>query len=217
MLRLRIRIRFSKKGDLRFVSHLDLMRAFERALRRSGLPLRMTEGFNPHPRMSFPAPLAVGIEGSDEVMEFEVKEEVEADDAQRRLEEVLPPGIAIQSVELLELGKATQVEEMTYVVRPADPSDREAEITPEMAQVLLDREEIAVERVRKGRRKTVDIRPFVLGMDVHHGTLRLNVKAGPSGSTRPEEVLAAMGYPPERIPLLFRMERDRIVLSKPRR
>lgn len=193
------------------------MRAFERALRRSGLPLRMSEGFNPHPRMAFPAPLAVGIEGSDEVMEFEVREAVGPRDAQERLERVLPPGLEIKSAEALEPGKATQVEEMTYVVAPADPDDPEARIAPEQAQELLSRADVPVERVRKGQRKTVNIRPFVLEADVHCGTMRLTVKAGPSGSTRPEEVLGAMGHPPERIPLLFRMKRTRVVLSPPRR
>ena len=66
------RIRFTKTGRMRFLSHHDLMRLFERALRRTGLPLRMTEGYNPHPIISFPTALGLGIESLDEVLEFDV-------------------------------------------------------------------------------------------------------------------------------------------------
>ena len=72
MLVQRIRTRFRKTGELKAISHLDLMRTFERALRRTGLPLRMSEGFNPRPRLSFPAALPVGIEGLNEIMEFDL-------------------------------------------------------------------------------------------------------------------------------------------------
>ena len=66
------RIRFEKAERMRFLSHHDLMRLFERAFRRTGLPLRMTEGYNPHPVISFPTALALGIESLDEVVEFEL-------------------------------------------------------------------------------------------------------------------------------------------------
>jgi hypothetical protein len=74
MVRLRVRVRFSKQGDLRLIGHRDLMRCFERLFRRAGLRLRFSEGFHPKPRMTFPLALAVGIEGTDEVMELELAE-----------------------------------------------------------------------------------------------------------------------------------------------
>ena len=72
MVRLRVRIRFSKQGDLRLIGHRDLMRCLERLFRRAGLALSFSEGFHPKPRMTFPLALAVGIEGLDEVMELEL-------------------------------------------------------------------------------------------------------------------------------------------------
>ena len=74
MVRLRVRIRFSKQGDLRLIGHRDLMRCLERLFRRAGLALSFSEGFHPKPRMTFPLALAVGIEGVDEVMEVELAE-----------------------------------------------------------------------------------------------------------------------------------------------
>ena len=201
---------------MRFISHLDLMRAFERALRRSGLPLQMSEGFNPRPRMSFPAPLGVGIEGSDEAMEFDLSSSVPLREVRERVEKALPAEIELKSIETLAPGKPTQVSEMAYVVAPAAPDTTQACIAPEQVRELTSREEIPVERTRKGRRKVVDVRPYLLGADAAGGVLTLRVKAGPSGSTRPEEILEAMGFPPERIPVLFRMKRTRVVLSTPR-
>ena len=75
MVRHRVRIRFCKQGDLRWIGHRDLMRCMERLFRRAALPLGMSQGFHPKPRMSFPAALAVGIAAMDEVMELELAEQ----------------------------------------------------------------------------------------------------------------------------------------------
>src|SRR5438128_7836988 len=81
----KLRIRFRKLGDLRLISHHDLMRCFERMLRRAALPFRSTEGFNPKPRMAFALSLALGIEGLDEVVELELQEELPLEEIQERL------------------------------------------------------------------------------------------------------------------------------------
>ena len=91
VVRLRVRIRFSKQGDLRFIGHRDLMRCFERLFRRAGLALSFSQGFHPKPRMTFPLALAVGIEGIDEVMEVELAE-TSRGGAFRRLAPQAPPG-----------------------------------------------------------------------------------------------------------------------------
>ncbi len=74
MIRVRFRLRFRKREDLRWISHHDLVRTVERWLRRAGLPLRRSEGFHPKPKLSFPSALALGIAALDEVMEFELTE-----------------------------------------------------------------------------------------------------------------------------------------------
>ena len=92
MVRQRVRIRFCKQGDLRLIGHRDLMRCLERLFRRAGLALGMSEGFHPKPRMTFPSALAVGIEGIDEVMEFELAEPLAAAELLRRLAAAGPAG-----------------------------------------------------------------------------------------------------------------------------
>src|SRR5713226_2035588 len=76
MVRDKVRIRFRKTGDLRFTSHHDLMRCFERMLRRAGLPFHSTEGFNPKPRLIFAMPLPLGVNGTQEVVELELDAEL---------------------------------------------------------------------------------------------------------------------------------------------
>ena len=72
MIQQKVEIRFEKGEALRFISHHDLMRAFQRAVRRAGLPVRLTEGFNPRPRIVFPVALEVGVASLDEVAEIEL-------------------------------------------------------------------------------------------------------------------------------------------------
>ncbi len=144
MVRLRVRVRFSKQGDLRLIGHRDLMRCLERLFRRAGLALSFSEGFHPKPRMTFPLALAVGIEGDDEVMELELAETTTAEAGKgdsphlperpegclaqkgtvpfsgteellRRLAPHAPPGLAFRSVEVLPEGcKKASVHSVTY-------------------------------------------------------------------------------------------------------
>src|SRR5215475_14275688 len=81
-LRQRVRIRFTKQDDLRWISHRDLMRVWERLFRRAGVALSMTEGFHPKPRINFPSALAVGIAGLDELLEVDLSEEQTAESLQ---------------------------------------------------------------------------------------------------------------------------------------
>ena len=92
MVRQRVRMRFCKQGDLRLIGHRDLMRCLERLFRRAGLPLAMSQGFHPKPRMTFPSALALGIEGVDEVLELELTESPPAEELLQRLTPHAPPG-----------------------------------------------------------------------------------------------------------------------------
>ena len=117
MIRQRVRIRFRKEGDLRLIGHRDLVRTFERWFRRAGLRLSMSEGFHPKPRISFPAPLGVGIEGADEVMEFDLAEWVHPAEIEAKLTANLPAGIAFTSLHFGVPKQAARAIGATYMVR----------------------------------------------------------------------------------------------------
>ena len=97
----RLRIRFRKQGDLRWISHRDLVRAVERLCRRADLALRMSEGFHPKPKLSFPSALALGIEGLGEVMELELVRPVEPEQVQQRLNALAPAGLVITQIAVI--------------------------------------------------------------------------------------------------------------------
>ena len=92
----RITFIFSKKAQMRYISHLDLMRLLTRAMRRAGLPLRMTQGFNPHPRLSLKRALKLGVESESESASILLEEDMEAEEFMDRLTKQLPEGIEIK-------------------------------------------------------------------------------------------------------------------------
>lgn len=90
---------FTKTGIMKFISHLDLMRLFTRALRRADLPLKMTEGFSPHPKFSIKRALKLGLESDNEEASIILKEQINPQDFKERLQKQLPRGIEIKNVE----------------------------------------------------------------------------------------------------------------------
>lgn len=90
-----VRLKFSKGEEVKYISHLDLMRTFQRAIRRAGLPIAYSTGFNPHQEISFGAPLALGVTSSAEYVDMWLSEKVEIKDIIGRLNETLPDGIKV--------------------------------------------------------------------------------------------------------------------------
>lgn len=97
---MRIRVEYEKKGALIYISHLDLIRVWERLLRRTELPLRFTEGFNPRVKMDFCPPLPMGVIGENEVMDFFLTEEVELKEILNRLKANTPDGLGIKRIRI---------------------------------------------------------------------------------------------------------------------
>src|SRR5207244_6844149 len=118
----KVRIRFRKGGDLRLVSHHDLMRCFERMLRRAALPFHSTSGFHPKPRLVFALSLPLGVVGCDEVVELELDEETPAYEVRERLSRQAPAGLEILDVRRVDVRAGAQVRRATY--RIALPPDR---------------------------------------------------------------------------------------------
>ena len=94
----RITFTFAKKGTMKFISHLDLMRLFMRAVRRAALPIKMTEGFSPHPKISLKRALKLGVESDNEEATFVLRETISPQEFKQRLQKQLPEGIIIKDV-----------------------------------------------------------------------------------------------------------------------
>ncbi len=99
---LKINFVFSKKGDLKFISHLDLMRLFTRAMRRAGIPVKISEGFNPHPKFSITKALKLGVESENEEACIVIKELMEPEFFVKKLNCQLPDGVQVKSASLVQ-------------------------------------------------------------------------------------------------------------------
>jgi len=211
MFRQRVRIFFRKEGLLRFISHHDLMRLFERALRRAGLPLKLSEGFNPRPQVSFPLALALGVESRAEIVEFELTEWVSPRRVREKLERQLPEGIGISSGQSVAYGEKAEVVASEFSVEMGTPPpDFEARLAAFMAAAT-----VMLERSGKSAGKRLNVRSFVRAAHFDGKTLRLDLSVSPAGSVRPDEVIqAVLGRPlDDAAPL--RITRTRLDLSPP--
>jgi radical SAM-linked protein len=187
----KVRLRFAKCGDLRLVSHHDLMRCLERALRRAQIPMALSQGFNPRPKVVFTLALALGIEGRREVVELELAEPLEPADVLCRLRAQAPPGLEFLDAQAIEPGRAAQAHAVQYALHL--PAHR-WEAARHALQTLLASERWPYTRHRPDRTVDIDQRPFLLSAELDlQGVLRFRLKTTPSGSVRPEEVVDALG------------------------
>jgi radical SAM family uncharacterized protein/radical SAM-linked protein len=205
----KIRFEFQKVGELRYLSHLELMRALQRALRRAGLPLAYTQGFNPQPKLSVAQALAVGVEGLRELGEVELTSRVEPNDLPARWNSQLPPELKIlRSWEAplhgpsLSAGVRGAVYQIQLEPNGWDPTTLAAIGTAGACAEFLEQSPIPVEVIKKGEKVTLDARPFIqvfaaapsedgAGTRTGDGIPRwdLVLRAGLGGSVKPQAVM----------------------------
>jgi radical SAM-linked protein len=189
MVRDKIRIRFRKGGDLRLVSHHDLMRCFERMLRRAALPFRSTEGFNPKPRLVFALSLGLGIIGCEEVAEVALDGELPPEEIHNRLAHQAPSGLEILAVKRIDPRVRAHVFGASY--RIAVPAERHGDVSNRAAD-LLARADCWVDRQRP-RPRRFDLRPYLRDLHLEPDCVIMDLWVTPQGTVRPNEVLAELG------------------------
>src|SRR6185295_16147093 len=157
MIHQKVEIRFEKGEAIRFISHHDLMRAIMRAARRAHLPVRLTEGFNPRPRIVFPVALEVGIASLDEVVEIELTKCLPIEDIAARLSSAFPPGLTIKAVKELPPQRAGQ---LPILIRyRLHLQEAGITVAPKAAERLLAQETLPFQRPREKAIQDVDLRP----------------------------------------------------------
>ncbi len=200
----RIRLTFSKGGATRYISHLDLARALERALNRAGLPIAYTQGFNRRPRLSLAAALPLGYTSEAELADVWLTGHVDPAEFLRRLREKMPPGIdaaAAVDVALTEPSIQQQIAQSVYQVQFLDPVD--VDVLRERAASALAAEALPWQRARRdgSKPKVVDLRPLIVAIEVQNGgdaepRLLLTLVQTATQTGRPDDVLGALGYDP---------------------
>ena len=184
-----VRIRFSKTESAKYISHLDTNRVFSRAFARAGINLKYTEGFNPHPYMSFSLPLSLGVESLCENVDIRIIDDISNEEIKTKLNDVLPSGIKVVDVyEDFMDSKEIVYSDYVYKFEFEDNA-----LALERIKAVLESDEIlALKKGKKGKRrilKETDIKQFIVkySITVRDSFIVLNVRlsAGPEKNLNP--------------------------------
>lgn len=193
----RYRVRLGKFGDMRFIGHLDFAREFERGLRRAGVPMAYSQGFNPRPRISFASALALGMESEAEYADIYTVERFQVDELTGALNGSLVTGIRVnglRSVPLDGVEPASAVAAAAYEVSVPGRSLYWERLDSILGD-FLRLESISWRRAGRGDIREIDMRREILGLEIgalEPIKLRMVLKAGIDGAVRPHEVLQAV-------------------------
>ncbi len=184
-MRHRARITFRKYGDLRFIGHRDLVRLWERMLRRTGVELALSQGFHPKAKLSFPLALAVGIEGARELVEVEFSQAIEAEKLERLLQEHCPPGLELLSIVLLGDG-VPKAQPLAIEYRMQVPVEYHAAAEEAIRRLMTADEHLIY---RQGRTAAIDARADVEVLELRNGELRFALRVTRQAGAAPREIL----------------------------
>ena len=196
----RLRIRFNRGEEIKFISHLDIMRLWQRALNRADVEIAYSEGFNPHPRMSLAAPLALGVTGEAELMDIFLAKWVSPHVFTTAISRQLPRGIEIKQVFNIALtmpSLQSQVRFAEYTVGLETGKGRDEIETA--INALLDKESLPWQHQRDTGTRHYDLRALVedlwlSGWRQGYCDIVMRLRSDSSGSGRPEQVAAALGF-----------------------
>jgi len=194
----KLRITYSQTGPLKYISHLDLIKLWERLLRRAGIPLAYSHGFTPHPKITVASPLPVGFEGLREVMEITLTSHISPREFEAKVRPCLPEGLDIVQVEVAEdeaLSLPQRVVASEYEV--VLPDCRERDKLAQAVEELMSKGSLPFRREKGGKVREYDLRPLIKGLKVTEGpgcALWMLLETSPSATARPEDVLKALGF-----------------------
>ena len=194
VLRNRLAIKYAVQGDLRFISHQDTLRLFIRALARARVPVRHSAGFNPRPRVSIVLPRPVGVASICELLVLELTADEDPIEVLSRLATAMPDGIELLEAERLAEQDRRLPTEVQYALQLEPQACRDAAAA---ASEFMAKQSVVVERTNPARPapKKVDIRKFMVSIEVEDGVLLWTQAIAPEGTVRVGELLDCLGLP----------------------
>lgn len=189
-------IKFGKEKDGAYVSHLDLIRVFERTFRRAKLPLSFSQGFSPRPKMVFAHALSLGMTSSGEYLDVSLEKELDPDQLLNTLKELMPEGFPIYELKNLDDRVKPIMAAITHAsylfMTDLDDRSQEAKLTAQFLEAKrLDK--LLYTKERKGKLVTRDLRPLITSIEPIDKGVRAVVRAGSEENLRPDDLLNALG------------------------
>jgi len=194
----RLRIKFSRGEEVKFISHLDIMRLWQRALHRAGMPLAYSEGFNPRPRISLAVPLPTGVTSEAELMDIFCTRWVSPHFFTAAVSQQLPPGIEIQQVYPIALTMPSLQSQVRYAEYKVEVETGEKDIESKLAS-LLSVKSLPWQHQRDTGTRSYDLRALIddlwlVNRPHPYCTIGMRLRCDSGGSGRPEQVTAALGF-----------------------
>ncbi len=186
MSKQKIRIKFSKREEVKYISHLDMVRVFIRALRRARLPVAFSEGFVAREKISFSHPLPLGLTSKSEYADIEFSNFINPGELKERLNKELPSGLRVEEAEIVPLKSKSLMATFDcaeYEVKLSDLRYQMADVRERISKFLKQKEIIIKRKTKKGIRE-IDIRPLILKLELKGSALRMLLKI----KVRPREV-----------------------------
>lgn len=191
---MRLRIKFRKYGPIRYIGHLDVMRFFQKAIRRAGIDVAYSRGYSPHQIMAFAAPLGVGLTSNGEYMDIEVNSMDSCQDVLERLNNACVPGIEITSVKILpdDAGNAmASVAAASYTVRFKEGRAPKADIGGILSG-FLSREKILITKETKKGTREVDLKQGIYRLEYKDSVFDMLLDASSGGNIKPVQIIEAI-------------------------
>ncbi len=184
-------VSFSLFGDLRFLSHHDMLRLFARSVRRADLPIAHSQGYNPRPKIWLLLPRPLGVSCRDELLILGLPQDYNVQELRARLARVFPVGVTLGNCCKLEKGRSTQPVSAAYTL---ELSGKDAAKTTGKIPALLDSANLGVRRFskRKGKFRELNIRPYLSQIYLRNSELGFTLSYSPAGSAKPAEVLGLL-------------------------
>ncbi|NBJ91468.1 TIGR03936 family radical SAM-associated protein [Parablautia muri] len=188
---MKVRVKFSKYGPVKFVGHLDIMHYFQKAVRRAGIDIAYSEGFSPHQIMSFASPLSVGHTSEGEYFDMEVRSFTDEEDMLKKLGQVMVEGIDVLQVRILDKGEGNamaSVAAAAYLVAFSDKLSLPANWDKELISFYQQTHIEVVKKTKKGQ-KEIDLKESIYQLEVRGDTVYMLVDAGSGSNIKPEFVM----------------------------
>lgn len=191
---LKARIKFKKYGAMKFIGHLDIMRFFQKVMRRADIPIAFTGGFSPHMIMSFANPLGVGVTSDGEYFDIELTEEIDMAEAVKRMNNTMVEGIKV--VNMVPISDDKKRTGMSIVAAADYLSNVKNNAFPgnwrEKAAGFIDQEEILIVKKTKKSEKETNIKPMIYQFEIREDGVYMQVATGSVENLKPEVVMQAL-------------------------
>ncbi|NCB93761.1 MAG: DUF2344 domain-containing protein [Clostridia bacterium] len=191
---MKVRVKFAKEGAMKFIGHLDIMRYFQKAIRRAKLPIAYSEGFSPHMIMSFASPLGVGVSSSGEYFDMELTQSLPSDEMENRLNAAMADEMKVLSIREIPEGKAHACMSLVAAADYTVCFRKNKEPDPDWKEKLsafYAQESIVIMRKTKRSEQETDIKPWIYKLEIREEDVFMQLSSGSVHNLKPNLVMEA--------------------------